>query len=47
MCRREIALVHRLDRRGAIDFVDLAAQQLDNPEVLLDKGGIWYAKEVC
>jgi predicted DCC family thiol-disulfide oxidoreductase YuxK len=24
LCRREIALVHRLDRRGAIDFVDVA-----------------------
>lgn len=26
LCRREIALMRRLDRRGAIDFVDAAAE---------------------
>jgi predicted DCC family thiol-disulfide oxidoreductase YuxK len=27
LCRREIALMRRLDRRGAIDFVDIASGQ--------------------
>jgi predicted DCC family thiol-disulfide oxidoreductase YuxK len=26
LCRREIALMRRLDRRGAIDFVDVASE---------------------
>ena len=28
LCRREIALMRRLDRRGAIDFVDVADPQV-------------------
>ncbi len=27
LCRREIALMKRLDRRGAIDFIDVADEQ--------------------
>ena len=38
MCRREIALMRRLDRRGSIDFVDVAAENsscpLDRDELL-------------
>ncbi|MFO0636743.1 MAG: DUF393 domain-containing protein [Nannocystaceae bacterium] len=29
LCAREVALLRRLDRRGAIDFVDIAAPQFD------------------
>ncbi|KQB15584.1 DUF393 domain-containing protein [Rhodobacter capsulatus] len=31
LCLREIALMRRLDRRGAIDFVDLGAAEADCP----------------
>ena len=31
LCRREIALMRRLDRRGAIDFVDLEGGEVDCP----------------
>lgn len=38
LCRREIALMQRLDKRGAIDFVDVAAPDgvcpLDRAELL-------------
>lgn len=38
LCRREIALMRRLDRRGRIDFVDVAAEDttcpLDREELL-------------
>jgi predicted DCC family thiol-disulfide oxidoreductase YuxK len=39
LCRREIALMRRLDRRGAIDFIDIgngqaAACPLDRAEML-------------
>jgi predicted DCC family thiol-disulfide oxidoreductase YuxK len=31
LCRREIALMRRLDRRGALDFVDVAQPQTSCP----------------
>ncbi|CAH0348812.1 MAG: DUF393 domain-containing protein [Sphingobium sp.] len=31
LCRREIALMQRLDKRGSIDFVDVAAEATDCP----------------
>jgi predicted DCC family thiol-disulfide oxidoreductase YuxK len=38
LCRREIALIRRLDSRGAIDFVDVASDQgncpIDRAELL-------------
>ncbi len=35
LCRREIALMRRLDRKGAIDFVDLDGGEADCP---VDRG---------
>jgi predicted DCC family thiol-disulfide oxidoreductase YuxK len=37
LCQREIALMRRLDRRGAIDFVDVADQQTTCP---IDRGAL-------
>ncbi len=31
LCRREIALMRRLDRRGRVDFVDVASGDVDCP----------------
>ncbi|MBS9719560.1 DUF393 domain-containing protein [Tianweitania sp. BSSL-BM11] len=30
LCRREIALMKRLDRRGAIDFIDIASSDVED-----------------
>jgi len=45
LCRREIALMRRLDRRGAITFVDVAGEAADCP---LDRAALlarFHARE--
>jgi predicted DCC family thiol-disulfide oxidoreductase YuxK len=38
LCRREIALMRRLDRRGAIAFLDI--EQADGAECPIDRGAL-------
>jgi len=46
LCRREIMLMKRLDRRGAIDFIDVAASQ--DADCPVDRGELlarFHARE--
>jgi predicted DCC family thiol-disulfide oxidoreductase YuxK len=45
LCRREIALMRRLDRRGAIDFVDVASGQGACPIDRADLLARFHARE--
>lgn len=45
LCRREIALMRRLDRAGAIDFVDVAQGDADCPLDRADLLARFHARE--
>ena len=45
LCAREIALMRRLDRRGAIDFVDVASPGADCPIDRADLLARFHARE--
>ena len=45
MCRREIAVMRRLDRAGAIDFIDVAAEDATCPIDRRDLLARFHARE--
>ena len=45
LCRREIALMRRLDRKGAIDFIDLESGDVDCPVDRADLLRRFHARE--